>query len=261
MLYHTVFMQEVQSMKRTLCLLSALLLVAFWFTPTRALAEEESVLISAALASGEMGAEADVPLLMDRCIGVDSVQLDVNYDSAALEFVSMTPGDLFAAQYTIANADTPGRIRIACASALGLEGAGTLLTLRFRLLSEAGSAVVITSGAATRVDADYNQSTAFIEIENGGITVGEAPLPSPAVTPWVPATPIPTPSPTPESTATPQQTQAPLQTNAQTDALSTPGAAAPSFTNLNPAVYLVGGGLIVAVIALVVILLSRKKKG
>ena len=39
--------------------------------------------------------------VITNCAGVDSVQFDLNYDSAALEFVSMTPGDLFAAQYTV----------------------------------------------------------------------------------------------------------------------------------------------------------------
>ena len=247
-------------MKRTLCLLSVLLLAVVCFTPTQALAEEQSVLISVPSVSGEKDAEVDVSVLLDRCAGVDSVQFDLNYDSAALEFVSMTPGDLFAAQYTVANMDAPGRVRVACASALGLQGAGTLLTLRFRLLTEAGSAVAITSGIATHVDADYNQSEAYIEVENGGVTVGTAALPAPAVTPWVPATPVPTPSPTPEATATPEATQQPLQTQSQPEAQATAPEGTPSIMSLNPAIYIIGGGLIVVALALVVILIVRRRR-
>ena len=254
MLYHTVFMHEVQSMKPTLLSLSALLLAVLLVFPAHARAEEESVLIQVGTVSGENGAQVDLPVLLDSCIGVDSVQFDLNYDSAAIEFVSMTPGDLFAAQYTIANSDVPGRIRVACASALGLESAGTLLTLRFRVLSDAGSAVAITSGIVTRVDADYNQSIAYVSIQDGGIGAGEAPLPAPAVTPWVPTTPIPTPSPTPEITATPELTTAPeLMTTA-------PEATAAPEEGISNTVYYVGGGLLVAVVALVIILLTRKNR-
>ena len=196
-------------------------------------------------------------MLLDNCAGVDSVQFDLNYDSAALEFVNMTPGDLFAAQYTVANSDVPGRVRIACASALGLEGAGTLLTLRFRLISETGSAVSITSGIVTRVDAEYNQSKAYVAIQDGGIAAGTAALPAPAVTPWVPATPVPTPSPTPELTATPEATAA-----SESAAPADETAAPDGMIGLNPMVLYVGGGLLLAVVILVVILLSRKgKKG
>ena len=173
-------MHEVQSMKRPLLLLSALLLAVVFVFPVHARAEEEVVSIQVGTVSGENGALVDLPLLLDNCTGVDSVQFDLNYDSAALQFVSMTPGDLFAAQYTIANSDVPGRVRIACASALGLGESGTLLTLRFRLLSEAGSAVSITSGIITRVDADYNQTKAYLAIQDGGISAGTAPLPAPA---------------------------------------------------------------------------------
>ena len=242
-------------MKRTLLFLMALLLAVLFVSPAQAHAEDESVMIQVDTVSGEAGGQIDLPVLLDNCAGVDSVQFDLNYDSAAMEFVSMTPGDLFPAQYTVANSDVPGRVRIACASALGLEGAGTLLTLRFRLLGETGSAVSVTSGIVTRVDADYNQTTAYVAIQDGGVTVGEAPLPAPAVTPWVPATPVPTPSPTPEITATPEVTVAP-ESAAPAEATAAPVVA----SSLNPMVLYIGGGLLLAVVLLVVILIARKNK-
>ena len=241
-------------MKRTLIFLSALLLSVVFAFPVHARAEEEIVSIQVGTISGENGALVDLPLLLDSCAGVDSVQFDLNYDSAAIQFVSMTPGDLFAAQYTIANSDVPGRVRIACASALGLENAGTLLTLRFRLLSETGSAVSITSGIVTRVDADYNQTKSYVAIQDGGVTAGTAPLPAPAVTPWVPATPVPTPSPTPEVTATPEATATPEQIAATPEATDAPAK------GLSTNIYYFGGGLLFVIVLLVVILLVRKNK-
>ncbi|MEA4915674.1 MAG: cohesin domain-containing protein [Christensenella sp.] len=242
-------------MKRVFLFLTVLLLAVSLTAPKRALAEEtDSVLISIGTVTGETDGQVDLPVALSQCKGVDSVQFDLNYDSAALKFISMTPGDLFAAQYTVVNADVPGRIRVACASALGLENEGTLLTLRFQVLSGTGSAVTISSGIVTRVDADYNQSTALVSIADGGIAVGTAPLPTPAVTPWVPATPVPTPSPTPEATATatPSPTQAPN--------LASPEIVAPPAARLTASAYYVGGGLLLAVVALSVLVLAKKNR-
>lgn len=260
-------MQEVQSMKRTLCLFSALLLVAFWFTPTRALAEEESVLLQVATVSGEVGATVDVVVSMSNCVGVDSTEFDINYDPAALSVAFVTPGDIFPAEFCVAYTGNPGTIGVACAQALGFTGDGTLLTIRFEILSDTGSALTITShlpasgeGAGTevtKIDADYNQSAALLTIENGGVTVGDAPLPAPQVTPWTPATPVPTPSPTPEPTPTPEAIQQGIQTQALPDA--TAATAAKAIARFNPAFYYVGGGLLAAIVVLVVILRSRKK--
>jgi len=221
-------------------------------SPARSLAEEESVLIQVGTVTGESDGEIDLPVLLDNCAGVDSVQFDLNYDSAALVYVSMTPGDLFSAEYTVANADVPGRIRIACASALGLEGKGTLLTLRFQLLSDAGSAVTITSGIVTRVDADYNQSAAYVSISDGGVSVGSAPVPQSAVTPWIPVSPTPSPSPTPEVTATPEASAS--------TTIASPEIVSPPATRLTATIYYVGGGLLLAVVALIILLILRKNK-
>ncbi len=140
------------------------------------------------------------------------------------------------------------------AFALGLEGAGTLLTLRFRLLNETGSAVSITSGIVTRVDADYNQTKSYVAIQDGGIAAGTAPLPAPAVTPWVPATPVPTPSPTPEVTATPEASATPEEIAA------TPAATDAPAEGLSTNVFYIGGGLLLIIVLLVVILFVRKNK-
>ena len=243
-------------MKRTLLLLSALLLAVALAAPAKAYAVEEDVVrIQLDTVTGEAGKQVDLSVQLSNCAGVDSAQFDINYDSAALEFVSMTPGDLFAAQYTVINADTPGRIRVACASALGLSGAGTLMTLRFRLLTDAGSAVTISNGIITRVDASYNQTTALIAITDGGITVGTAPLPAPVVTPWVPATPIPSPTPTPSLSPSPAASSETAETQATNspEVISEPAA-------LSATVYYVGGGLLLAVVVLATIVVVSRKK-
>lgn len=240
-------------MKRVFLFLTVLLLAVSLTAPKRALAEEaDSVLISIGTVTGETDSQVDLPVTLSQCKSVDSVQFDLNYDSAALAFLSMTPGELFAAQYTVINTDVPGRIRVACASALGLEGAGTLMTLRFQVLSDTGSAVTVSSGIVTRVDEAYNQSTALVSIADGGVAIGTAPLPAPVVTPWVPATPVPSPTPTPEVTATPEITQA--------QNLTSPEIVAPPTERLTASVYYVGGGLLLAVVALSILVMAKRNR-
>ena len=240
-------------MKRVFLFLTVLLLAVSLTAPKRALAEEaDSVLISIGTVTGETDSQIDLPVTLSQCKSVDSVQFDLNYDSAALAFLSMTPGELFAAQYTVINTDVPGRIRVACASALGLEGAGTLMTLRFQVLSDTGSAVTVSSGIVTRVDEAYNQSTALVSIADGGVAIGTAPLPAPVVTPWVPATPVPSPTPTPEVTATPEITQA--------QNLTSPEIVAPPTERLTASVYYVGGGLMLAVVALSILVMAKRNR-
>ncbi|NLI53987.1 MAG: hypothetical protein GX417_06610 [Clostridiales bacterium] len=239
-------------MKRTLLVLTSLLAVVLVLFPAQALAEEGSVLIRVETADGAADGVVDIPILLEGCEGVDSVQFDLNYDGAALSFVSMTPGDLFAAEYTVFNAEVPGRIRVACAGALGLTGPGTLMTLRFRALNDVGSAMTVTSGIVTRVDAEYVQSEAYVSVENGGVTIDGAPLPEPAVTPWVPRTPVPALTPTPEPTpgATPEPT-----------ATASPVAAAPtSLGNIPPKALIVIGALVLLAFVLIVSLLAAKRR-
>lgn len=159
-------------MKRLLPVFAALLLAVMLPSGALALEGDEVVSIVVGSVSGENGDKIDVSVSLENCTGVDSIQFDLNYDSSALSFVSLTPGDLFLAEYVVYNADEPGRIRIACADALGLKGDGTLLTIRFTALSNNGSALAVTNGIITRVDADYQQTNAYVSYENGGVSIG-----------------------------------------------------------------------------------------
>lgn len=236
-------------MKRTLLFLLALFCAAAVLPQAHARAEEASVMLQVDTVTGESGEEVDIPVLLGSCLGVDSVQLDLNYDAEAVSLVSVTFGGLFTlSQY---NDSEAGRVRIACASALGLNQAGALVTLRFTLTGESGSAVTITNAIVTRVDTDYNQSEALVAVENGGVTLGSAPLPAAKVTPWVPATPTPTPS--PEPAPTPSPTPAPTPTTAVSAALDLA-------RRIPAAAYLVTGALIFILILILSLAAANKKK-
>ena len=216
--------------------------------------------------TGAVGSTVDVKVSLLNCINVDSTEFDINYDASAVAVVSITPGDVFPAQYTVSYSDKPGRIAIACARAIGFSGNGTVLTIQFKIISDVGSALTLTTHLplsgdnsaqeVTWVDENYLQHKANVAIVNGGITVGDSALPAPVVTPWVPATPAPSPSPasTPAPTASsesslPQETTSPEIVSAPT-------------TTLTATAYYIGGGLLLAVVVLAAIVLrSRRKKG
>lgn len=236
-------------MKRTFLLLLALICAAALLPQAHARAEEERVVFHVDTVNGESGADVDVSVLLGNCVGVDSVQFDLNYDADALKLVSVTFGGLFSAnEYYDAEA---GRVRVACANALGLTQAGTLLTLRFTATGETGSAVTVTNAIVTRVDKDYVQSPAFTAAENGGVTIGEAALPAAKVTPWVPATPTPTPSPEPTPTIAP--TPAPTPTTALTAALT-------MAQRIPPVTYAVIGALVLILIVILSLAAAKRKK-
>jgi hypothetical protein len=246
-------------MRKLLLVMSALVLALCLIAPAAALADGEPVVqLSFGSASGEVGDTVDVPVLLSNCKSVDSVQLDINYDPAALSVVSVTPGDLFPVEYCFANTAESGVVRVACACALGLEGDGTLLTIRFKILTETGSALTVTSrlggSEVTYIDADFNQLTAYLSLENGGVSVGAGSVPSAAVTPWVPVSPSPTPSPTP--TATPEPTVTPTE---QAQA-ATPAPEAPAASGMDPFAYYIIGGLIVLILIVVVATAVHRRK-
>lgn len=251
-------------MRKFLLLVTAITLGLCLFAPAQTRAEGESgetdkvVHLAVGSASGEVGDEVEVPVLLSDCAGVDSLELDLNYDPAALRVVKITPGDLFPVEYCVTNADQPGVIHIACASALGLEGDGTLLTVRLQILTAAGSALTVTTHLnekeITYIDADYNQFGAYLTLENGGVSVGGTSAPAPLVTPWTPATPIPTPTPSPTPTVEPTF-----------DALALADTPAPSAEpelsgQPDPGAYYIIGALTALLVVLIVFSVVRRKK-
>ena len=245
-------------MKRLLLVLSALLLTALFPIQALALEENESVTIQIGEASAENGAAVDIPVYLKGSAGVDSIQFDLNYDSTALSVVSVTPGDLFLPEYVIYNAEEPGRLRIACADKLGLAGDGTLLTVRFTAISGAGSALTATNGIITRVDADFNQTNAYILLEDGGVSIGAGAIPAALVTPWIPETPPPTPTPEPTPTLVPEPEA--LSQELPSDQTESPASSAAGGATVDPIAYVVVAALFLMLILLITVSIYRRRR-
>ncbi len=246
-------------MKKTLLLLAALLLICI---PISAFAEEDApVSITVLTADAAQDTQVDITIDLDACIGVDSVQFNLNYDPAALTVVKVEPGQLIPAEYCVYNKDEAGRVRVACACAEGMTQAGTLITIRFKTVMRTGSALTLTDGIVTRVDAenDYAQTQAYVALTNGGITIDGGAIPSAQVTPWIPATPPPTPTPTPEPTEPPQIDA--VQITPEATPFETPEPETQAMGEVGAVSYVVVAVLLALLIALIVIMAKRSHRG
>lgn len=253
-------------MKRLLPVLAALILTALFPIQALAMEEDESVTIQAGIAQGEVDSTVDIPIRLTNCFSVDSVEFDVNYDPAVLAIVSVTPGDVFPAEYCIYNIEIPGRVLIACARALGFTGDGTILTLRFKILSEKGSALTITThmkaefigkevSRVDETDPNYTQSFSYVRVENGGVGVNDAPIPEPIITPWIPETPVPSPTPTPSPTPAPT-----MEALAQSSAEDQQEAATQDAEPVDPIAYVVVAALVVLLIVLITVSVVKRRR-
>lgn len=199
-------MRRIPGRTRVLRAAAALLVSLLCAAPlTAARAAGEVALTVDTAQAAAAGEQVALSVHAADALTVDSLQFRINYDAAALRLVDEPAvGEALAGGIAISNTETAGVVGFAFACADGLSADGTLVTLTFEVLSQTGSAVVLTDVLATTVDAARVQHKAYVTLQNGGVAVGEgAAVPEPVVTPWPVETPVPTPAPTPAPTATP----------------------------------------------------------
>lgn len=179
----------------------AALLVSLWVLTLAmpAARAEGEVSLTVATTMAAAGDTVGVPVSIENCEGLDSLEFRVNYDPAVLEFVSLQNGDVFESEFLISNPSEAGLVRVAAISAYGLTASGTVLTLEMRVLTDAGSAVTLTDVRGTLVDPDDNfaQSKAYFLLTDGGVAAPDGLLPAAHVTPWIAETPVPVETPVP----------------------------------------------------------------
>jgi len=246
-------------MKRK-AMISLLLVAAVLFAGMGSALAENEVTLSVETVDAAVDTEVEVSIHLGNAATIDSIQFNLNYDSTALEYVSLMPGRLFPAEYCIANPDVPNCIRVAAATRCGLSEDGVMLTITFKVLAPTGSAITLSDVEISRVTDDYNQDFSneldfFMLTTDGGVTVGGAALPAPVATPWLAPTPAPTPEPTQEPSAEP--TLAPA-------AEETPMPRQSIFSNRNTTLrYILIAVVVLLVIAIIIVVVSsvqQKKK-
>ena len=221
-----------------------------------ALAEEELVGLTVETADAASGEEVALSLDMSNTQDVKSLQCNLNNDPAALTVISIEPGSVFPAEYTVSNPDTPGLIRVACA-ALNVSEDGSVLTVHFKVNGGTGSAVTISDASVTRYTDDAGVTDAYLAVTDGGVAPGGA-LPAPLVTPWVAPTPPPTP--TPKPSPTPQPTPQDITSTLETPPAETPEPE-PEQPQVGPVNYVMVGVLSALCVLLIFLGVSGKLTG
>ena len=104
---------------------------------------------------------------------------------------------------------------------------------------------------------NYKQSFAYINIEDGGVSIGTSAVPAALVTPWIPETPAPTPTPEPTPTPVPEPAElAQVDTSASPEATTAPTGSG----TVEPISYVVVAVLFVILIALIVTSVLKRRK-
>lgn len=231
-----------------------LVLVCFLFAAV-SLAEGEIGITAETLDASE-GEDVTVSVNLTSCLGMDSLQFNLNYDAASFRFVTADGGELLSDGLFVFNPDEDGVVRFAFACADGLKNdSGTAFTVTFNALNEYGTALTITDALATRYDSGtQEQSKAYLTLENGGIAVGSE-VPEAKITPWIPETPTPAPTFTPEPEVTAEPTAAPLET-----AETTPEPEVPVQKDFRAYLPYIAIGLGVLIIILIVLIVIQRKR-
>ena len=225
------------------------------------------LIAAASLAEGEIGigievadvaedGKTTVALDLTSCLGMDSLQFNLNYDSTAFQYVTAEGGELLSDGLFVFNPDEPGVVRFAFACADGLKNdSGTAFTVILAPTNEFGSVLTITDVLATKYDSSTQEQTkAYITLQNNEEIIGEG-SPEARITPWIPETPTPAPTFTPEPTATAEPTVVPENETTETDIPEEP--VKQDFRKYLPYVAI---GLVVIIIVLIIVLIIRKKR-
>lgn len=152
-----------------------LILVLSLFLPTAFAATSAT----ASDASGSKGSTVKVPVNVAGASKIGSMDMVLEYDPAVLKAVGVEKGALTANALFESDIATPGRVVIVLADSAGFGGEGSIATVNFEVIGEAGRSSAITlamvdaTGAETLLDVQLSK-------RDGTFTVSAAAPAAPA---------------------------------------------------------------------------------
>ena len=134
---------------KIMAILTAFIILISMFVIT---ASAANVNYSVSSASGQKGDTVTVTVKVSSSIGITSAILNVNFDSSKLQYVSGTPGSVFAT----CTVNASGKSSVQCTGmTMGDSSAkksGTFATLKFKILAESGTASLTISPSSSAGD-------------------------------------------------------------------------------------------------------------
>jgi hypothetical protein len=123
----------------------------------------------------EVDATEGIPILVQGSPGSVALHVEITYDPAALQWVSLDNGEqLSSNSLAEVNPDTPGRVIIGIATLDEIAGSGTVLMPRFQMLAADGVTVTVTVGLENVAGWDADGFDILIETRDGQLAVSGA---------------------------------------------------------------------------------------
>ncbi len=101
--------------------------------------QASSITLRVPIMEAKQGGTVDLPVQATGAPGVGALQMDLVYDGAVLKPDTVTKGLLLGSNALLqSNTDTTGRVMIALATLDGIKGDGDIVTVRFKVIGQAG---------------------------------------------------------------------------------------------------------------------------
>jgi len=135
-------------------------------------AGNDGIVISLPEISASAGTVAIVPVSIQNAEELSGVQMEITYDPALLEFVSVEPGEISQNGIVEASEPRPGTISIAMTDSSGISRDGNLLKVSFKVKSTevSSSPLGITTSRITNLDGNDVPA----QVKGGNVLVSRA---------------------------------------------------------------------------------------
>ena len=155
-------------------LLALILAITLVTTPA---AGNDGIVISLPEISASPGTVAIVPVSLQNAEELSGVQIEITYDPAVLEFVSVEPGEISQNGIVEAFEPRPGTVSITMTDSSGISRDGDLLKVSFKVIGAEGSSSPLGITTSRITNLDGNDVPA--QVKGGSVLVGRASQPAP----------------------------------------------------------------------------------
>ena len=133
-------------------------------------AHAASVTVTAPTAKGAKGAEVSIPITVTAAPGVGALHVELTYDDAVLEGLSVSGGKL-ASNALVDGNPIPGRLIMGLVSSDKIDGDGEVFVAKFRVLGEKGATSTLGLDKVQAWEATLDRLDIAVTAQPGTFTV------------------------------------------------------------------------------------------